>query len=221
VAKSFKDQLKAWGTKEAAPAPSPRPTRPPPPPAPPALTAPTESLSDEELFQKAFDGVQGPDAILAKYDRRDLPASARPSGVAPQLSDEALFLQALGEVRPEDVDKLKGNEESERQQAAARFARRVARGEVEPANTLDLHGDSRSKALSRTKAFLEAEFRARTEVLLVVHGRGTGALAEEVAGLLNEHPAVAEHVAAPLSLGGEGARVVRLRRSDEKKARRR
>lgn len=225
MARSFKDQLKSWKQQEGAEVPAQQPPKPAPKEPPAAAEAEERELSDEELFAKALEGVQGSDAILAKFDRRDLPPSARaaagirgPSGEG--TSDRALFLQAVGEVRREDMARLKGAEPAERKAADARFARRVARGEVEPQNVLDLHGDIRTKALARTKAFVEAEAAARTTVVLVVHGRGTGVLAGEVMRLLDEHPAVVEHLTAPPALGGEGARVVRLRRTDERRRRR-
>lgn len=185
-----------------------------------------EDLSDEELFRRAVEGMRsGSDAILRKYDRSDLPPSQRGVvGVASarkDISDQALFLQAVGEMRREDVERLKPANAAERKPAAdARFARRVQKGEIEPQNVLDLHGDDRVTALKRTRVFIEAEAQARTEVVLVVHGKGAGVLASEVTSLLDEHPAVVEHLVAPRALGGEGARVVRLRPLDRGRAKR-
>ncbi len=173
-----------------------------------------EDLSDEALFHRAVERVRsGSDAILAKYDKTDAPRSTSGTGRGGRrdVSDRALFLQAVGDMRPEDVQRNKPLPSAAQKAADARFARKVQRGEVEPQNVLDLHGDDRTRALARTRAFLDAEARARTEIVLVVHGKGSGVLAGEVLRLLDEHPLVVEHVVAPRALGGEGARVARLR----------
>ena len=147
-------------------------------------------LSDEELFRRAVEGMSsGSDAILRKYDKSDLPPSQRgvvgAAAASKDLSDQALFLQAVGEMSREDVERLKPTSASTRKPADARFARRVQKGEVEPQNVLDLHGDDRVTALKRTRVFIEAEANARTEVVLVVHGKGAGVLASEVKSLLD------------------------------------
>lgn len=183
------------------------------PAAPPRPVPEEVVLSDEQLFARALAELPASgDAILKKYDRTDdrgtrtaAPAQQR------QISDQALFLQAVGDMTPEDVGRHKPRVSGRPSAADARFARRVQRGEVAPANTIDLHGDDRTRALERTRIFLEAEARARTEVVLVVHGKGQGILSAEVWRLLDEHPLVVEHLPAPKPLGGEGARVVRLR----------
>lgn len=182
-----------------------------------------EDLGDEELFRRAVERMRsGSDAILQKYDKTDLPPSSSsrgPDGVSRKdVSDQALFLQAVGDMRREDVERMKPVTTAEKKPADARFARRVQKGEVEPANVLDLHGDDRTRALDRTRVFLDAEARARTEVVLVVHGKGSGVLAGEVLRLLDEHPLVVEHVVAPRALGGDGARVVRLRSPTKKRS---
>lgn len=178
-------------------------------------------LSDEELFQRALDGMRsGSDAILKKYDRTDAPRRPAPEGGGKSgrvtHSDQALFLQAVGEMSTDDVERMKPATTQERKAADARFARRVRSGEVQPENILDLHGDDRTRALDRTKTFLEAEAKARTEVVLIVHGKGAGVLGGEVLRLLDEHPLVVEHLVAPRDLGGEGARVARLRSARKK-----
>ncbi|MFZ9888640.1 MAG: Smr/MutS family protein, partial [Myxococcota bacterium] len=184
-----------------------------PPPVAVEAAPPAAPLTDEELFARALAELpKGGETILKKYDRTDDRTSASSSPVKrPQLSDQALFLQAVGDMTKEDVGRHKPRAAGRPSAADARFARRVQRGEVEPANTLDLHGDDRTRALERTRVFIEAEARARTEVVLVVHGKGQGILSSEVWRLLDEHPLVIEHLSAPRHLGGDGARVVRLR----------
>jgi DNA-nicking Smr family endonuclease len=231
---SLKDQLKAWkgespedleeGSAGDAPRASSAATtsaarRERAEPEPEPERAPTdEEPSDEELFLKAVAGVDDKSAaILAKYDSRDDPEALKrvhreqQSGQTQEESERALFLEAIGQVDGAAVARTKAEPEGGATKAARRFARRVARGDIEPGNVLDLHGDDRLRALERLKRFLDAEAAARTEVVLVVHGKGQGILASEVAAALDEHGQVLEHVEAPAQQGGAGARVVRLR----------
>ena len=124
-------------------------------------------------------------------------------------ADRALFEQALERLGADDIDKERPDAgerlEPERQ---ARFAKRVTRGEIEPAAALDLHGLDRDQAASRLRRFLSS---AAGEVVLVIHGRGAGIVRAAALAELDRHPRVAEHVTAPRHLGGEGARLVRLR----------
>lgn len=175
--------------------------------------------SDEELFRQAVESVSDASAaILKKFDRSDARPSPPPGGGRREadegpvtVSERALFLQAVGDMTPIDVERAKPGSHVAPKDADARFTRRAQRGEVEPGATIDLHGDDRARAKERLSVFLNAEQRARTEVVLVVHGKGAGILASQVAELLDEHPAVAEHVAAPSRLGGDGARLARLK----------
>ena len=95
--------------------------------------------------------------------------------------------------------------EPERQ---ARFAKRVARGDIEPAASVDLHGLDRDQAAARLRRFLST---AAGETVLVIHGRGAGIVRAAALAELDRHPRVAEHLPAPRHLGGDGARLVRLR----------
>ena len=124
-------------------------------------------------------------------------------------ADRALFEQALERLDPsageKPLDDAERDRESERR---ARFGKRVERGEIEPAATVDLHGLDRESAALRLRRFLST---APGDAVLVIHGRGAGILQKVAIDELDRHPAVAEHVAAPRNLGGDGARLVRLR----------
>jgi DNA-nicking Smr family endonuclease len=125
-------------------------------------------------------------------------------------ADRALFEQALERLGIDDIEKEPSDAaqrvEPERQ---ARFAKRVTRGEVEPAAAVDLHGLDRDQASARLRRFLST---AAGETVLVIHGRGAGIVRAAALAELDRHPRVAEHLTAPRHLGGEGARLVRLRR---------
>ena len=124
-------------------------------------------------------------------------------------ADRTLFEQAVERLDAGDIDKH-GDEgaeaDSERQ---ARFTKRVTRGEVEPAASIDLHGLDRDEAATRLRRFLSS---APGEAVLVIHGRGGGIVRAAAIAELERHPRVAEHLGAPRHLGGDGARLVRLRR---------
>lgn len=89
-----------------------------------------------------------------------------------------------------------------------RLSRRLRAGE-DVSERLDLHGLDRSAAIEKLQRFMRAAHPG--ELLLVIHGKGSGVLAHAVREALDRHPQVAEHVPAPARLGGAGARVVRLR----------
>jgi DNA-nicking Smr family endonuclease len=128
-----------------------------------------------------------------------------------RAADRALFEQELERLESQPPDKLDASEPDEARSTArgARFARRVARSEVDPEAVLDLHGLDRETAAARLRRFLSD---ARAETVLVVHGRGEGILAAVAIDQLDRHPRVAEHVVAPGRWGGAGARLARLRR---------
>ncbi|HVS66277.1 MAG TPA: Smr/MutS family protein [Thermoanaerobaculia bacterium] len=89
-----------------------------------------------------------------------------------------------------------------------RLDRRLRAGE-DVSRRVDLHGLARSAAIEKLQRFLRAGRPG--ELLLVIHGKGSGVLAQAVREALDRHPQVAEHVPAPPRLGGAGARIVRLR----------
>jgi DNA-nicking Smr family endonuclease len=93
--------------------------------------------------------------------------------------------------------------------APRRLERRVRAATFEPDDRIDLHGHDRVSARRALAAFLRRQ-RAGACVL-IVHGKGTGILAESIARWLEAAVEVAEHVVAPPRLGGDGARMARVR----------
>ena len=83
--------------------------------------------------------------------------------------------------------------------------------EIRPGyRALDLHGLDRASARRAVLEALESCRRAGVKRLRIVHGKGTGALRDEVRFLLEDHPAVADLRGAKPRDGGEGAVEVRL-----------
>jgi DNA-nicking Smr family endonuclease len=134
------------------------------------------------------------------------PTRARPRDHA---ADRALFEQAVERLGAGDIDKRSGSEVAVDSEHRARFARRISRGDFEPAASIDLHGLDREQASTRLRSFLSS---ASGEAVLVIHGRGEGIVRAAAIAELERHPRVAEHLSAPRQLGGDGARLVRLRR---------
>ena len=125
-------------------------------------------------------------------------------------ADRALFEQAVERLDPNGLaERQREAEHRGLQERRARFDKRVSRGEAEPAVLLDLHGCDREEAAARLRRFLAT---VEAEVVLIVHGRGAGILRAAAIEVLDRHPRVAEHRPAPRALGGEGARLARLRR---------
>lgn len=204
----------------AAAKPTPRPAATPAPPPP-------KKATDAELFAAALDKV-GKDAVLAKYDKAPVgddggrgPGGGAPFGggrgdvVAPLYregeDDAAMFARFVGDTRPVDAAEKKRLADEERRRAQARLEKRVARDQVKPQAVLDLHGEDRLTAAARVRSFVGAARAHGQEHVLIVHGKGTGTLADVVSAVLDDDGGVAEHCAASPKLGGAGARVARLR----------
>jgi DNA-nicking Smr family endonuclease len=126
-----------------------------------------------------------------------------------RAADQELFERELARLDLDAGAKPAGDESFDRSpERRARFDKRLARGEVEPGATLDLHGLDREAAMERLRRFISS---VSVEVVLVIHGRGLGILEAATVAELDRHPRVAEHLPAPGDLGGQGARLVRLR----------
>jgi DNA mismatch repair protein MutS2 len=103
--------------------------------------------------------------------------------------------------------------------AHARLEPRVrveAAGPTEPAELggterCDLHGLRVEEALERLVQVLDRAARRGCDRVVIVHGRGTGALRDAVRGFLRESPYVERFAAAEPVEGGDGATVALLR----------
>ena len=78
-------------------------------------------------------------------------------------------------------------------------------------SSLDLRGDRAEDVLYKVDKYLDDAALAGLESVSIVHGKGTGALRDTVAGLLSEHPHVASFRLGEKGEGGSGVTVVELK----------
>ena len=122
-------------------------------------------------------------------------------------------VEALGEVCRDEPSP--GGDEPPR--ARPRRMKQLERGELQPAEQLDLHGLTRGEALPRVRTFLAHAVRQQWPVVVIVTGKGLHSaegpvLRRAVEQLLAEsRELVLEWGAAPRRFGGAGALVVFLR----------
>lgn len=80
---------------------------------------------------------------------------------------------------------------------------------------IDLHTFLPRDVKSVVESYLEAAREAGHREVRIIHGKGIGVQKEIVRKVLERHPDVLEHAAAPPRRGGWGATVVRLRPPDD------
>jgi DNA-nicking Smr family endonuclease len=131
-------------------------------------------------------------------------------------SESELFKKEALEFGLEDI---KAHKVPEYKEAYARpdVARRILRGLEEPSVSCDLHGLDREQASQKVHIALSQCHQFDGQVLLIIHGKGQGLLREQVIADLNANVWVADHFVAPAHLGGEGARVIILKKKERRK----
>ena len=88
----------------------------------------------------------------------------------PSLSEEQLFLQAMGELQVNFADALPA--ESEAPGASARRMKQLKQGKLSPEATLDLHGLQRTEVVDRLLFFLQNAQHQGYRTVLIITGRG-------------------------------------------------
>lgn len=164
---------------------------------------------DEEqaLWDQAVDNVKP----LAK-DHRVRPKTA--PRVARPLAPEP-YRRPPSRSRDTEPDETEGDSGWVADGIDRRQLRKLRRGQWLPGRRLDLHGMTRTAAISATRRFIETN-RIAFRCIAVVHGRGLHSngrpvIKGEVRALLREHPAVLAYSDAPRDDGGSGAVYVLLR----------
>ena len=81
-----------------------------------------------------------------------------------------------------------------------------------PSVPMELHirGALPDQVLPDLDKYLDDAFRAGLPWVRIVHGKGTGALAKAVRGMLASHPLVKDYEVAPREEGGEGVTIAHL-----------
>ena len=163
------------------------------------------SVSDQALSEEALAERALFEAAIAELERDQGAMLLRKAGVPPARKRRGGEPPAVASRSRRAPSPESGRAPSS---APARLGRRLRAGE-EVALRVDLHGLERAAALGALARFVrEAPSGA---LALVIHGKGQGILARAVREALDRSPRVAEHVEAPVRLGGRGARVIRLR----------
>ncbi|MCK4597258.1 YhbY family RNA-binding protein, partial [bacterium] len=77
-------------------------------------------------------------------------------------------------------------------------------------NQIDLRGLLADEAIARLEMFLDRAMLAGLSTLLIIHGKGTGALRKRVGDFLKDFPGVKSHRLGAWNEGGDGVTVVEL-----------
>ncbi len=180
-----------------------------------------EDVDDGSLFEREM--------TMLKVDKRHgdepgrplppepLESEPIPEHVSMPVSDQELFLTALGNMDTVFRDELPQEEEPH---ASPRRMKQLRQGKLVPEAQLDLHGATREEARQKVGYFLEDSVYQGYKTVLVITGRGKGSregpvLRDDMEKYLS-HDATAwvvEWGRAPARYGGDGALVVYLRSS--------
>ena len=132
-----------------------------------------------------------------------------------QVTESELFQQQALDFEPSDVKVHKILEE-QKKPSRPLVVKRILKGLEEPSVTCDLHGLDREQASQKMHMALSQCHQFGKQVLLIIHGKGMGLLRDQVIADLNANIWVAEHFVAPAHLGGEGARVIILKKKERR-----
>ncbi len=114
------------------------------------------------------------------------------------------FAAAVSKISANDIAQaLKNKRGFSRPQSALSQPRKKKETPFEA--SLDLHGLVRNQAKRKIEIFIERCFSEKKRRILIVHGKGSGALREEVWEFLENDMRVASFCAAAPRHGGEGA----------------
>jgi DNA-nicking Smr family endonuclease len=110
-------------------------------------------------------------------------------------------------------DDLGGRDEPDNGAGAVRGGMRLADARKLPIQArLDLHGQTAEQARQSVDRFLKQCATRDVVKVLIIHGKGTGTLRQEIRRYLEGHPLAGHREPAPRTDGGEGAMVVVIRR---------
>ena len=194
----------------AKPKPSPPVSQPETPE--PAVDTPDGELSKEDqlLFFEAVVGMGvSQQAKPEKLGLVENEPDAEAEVAQLELADRELFLQEALKFDDQAVKTQKAQTEPDlMNRAQPVLMKRILKGLEVPSISCDLHGLTRDQASEKLQMALSQCHQFGSEMMLVIHGKGHGALREQTIADLNSCEWVLTHFTAPTHLGAEGARVV-------------
>lgn len=171
----------------------------------PVKPAQTNQLADDEreLFLNAYfqGGIVSQEKI--EKSRIERPVEGKKDA---EESEQDLFIRAVNEG-------LAQVREPKVAEVSKKTYQKQPRKRPPVDATLDLHGMFVENAVTALLRFIEREKRLGAKTLLVIHGKGSGALKQAVWSLIDTHPFVGDFQVAPPKLGGAGAIILRIRRT--------
>ena len=185
-----------------------------------AAVAPLDEIASIEQAVDALDsGLPSPDLPE--------PSALPPAGRSPEKAGDAVFVRTLGVHG--SIISIEGDEAVVQiGPARGRFAlaslslssaqsvsvpsrpRSAAAPPVSPGTEVEVRGLLVDEAIPLVDRHIDAAFRAGLPSVLVIHGKGTGALRRAVRKLLRGHPLVSSYSHGSAAQGGDGATIVEL-----------
>lgn len=133
--------------------------------------------------------------FLNAFYQGEIPALTAPKQIN---DDQELFLQAIHSMPMPSKDKFH-----------ARVNKTTKKKKMVDAK-IDLHGMYVEQAIMALAQFMQRELNKGSKKLLVVHGKGSGALRNAVWAFIESHGQVDDFQVAIGKMGGEGALLVRI-----------
>lgn len=168
---------------------------------------PPSPLSDEEraLFLRAVEGAIPVSSVV------------RSPAVTPiaESDEDVSFIEAMSKMRTVEIAMAMREKRLENKPGVPPKKKRSSSFDA----TIDLHGMVREHARRRLEMFIGRCIALHKRHLLVIHGKGSGALRDEVWALLQRDGRVAIVNVAAQQHGGEGAVEVMLKTRVMKKQR--
>ncbi len=215
--KTAAKQMRAKTPGVARRKPAPKAAKPAPAPTP--TDEPVKHTYDDRVaFQQAFADVRPLDAGPAK--RGPSRAAAKQVQRAAEDAARARLDSLVAGGVSFRVSRVDGGVEGMRDGAQQRTVSLLAKGELPPEASLDLHGTVRSDVSTKVRNFVRSAHRDGRRTLAIVHGKGShseggiGVLEDAVVKALTHGgaaPLVEAFATAPKRFGGSGALLVRLR----------
>lgn len=112
------------------------------------------------------------------------------------------------------VDKLmKGHEKTEKKKSSPNTTSKIMKQKtMEVSSSIDLRGQTIDEAMYNIEKYLDDAFLAGLENVIIIHGKGTGALREGIQNALKHHRYVKSLRTGEIGEGGSGVTVVEIKK---------